>query len=415
MRQARKRPRVAPSLARENEELRRRLEEAEETLRAIRAGEIDGLVVEGPRGRQVYTLRGADESYRTLVEAMNEGALVLEPGGTILYANMRFSEIVRTPLPQVIGANVRAFLSPAADPAFDRLISGGAEVAGRHEATLLRGDGGPVPVLLSAAPIRIEQRSGIGVLVTDLTEIRLHAASLEKANRDLAATNQELEAFVYSVSHDLRAPLRSVHRYATMILEDHAEGLPQEVKDHLRLITAGAVRMDDLIRDLLAYSHVSRQEITLSPVDTASVVTEVLKNLTGDIRERQADVAVDGGLPAVVGDAVLLSQAISNLLSNALKFVPPGTHPRVRIHAESRGPTVRLWVDDNGIGIADQAKGRLFRLFERLTREYPGTGIGLAIVKRAIERMGGEVGLESRAGHGTRFWIDLRALGSERR
>jgi PAS domain S-box-containing protein len=409
MTQARKRPRATASpLARENQELRRRLEEAEDTLRAIRGGEIDGLVVQAGQGRQVFTLRGADESYRTLVEAMNEGALVLARHGTILYANKRFSEIVRTPLPQVIGSDVRAFLPPMADPAVEALL-GGASVAGptQHEASLQRRDGTSVPVLLSASPLRIEERVGIGVLVTDLTDqkereraraaerkaaedqIRLDAATLEKANRALAATNQELEAFVYSVSHDLRAPLRSVHRYGTMILEDHDQVLPPEVKEQLGFITAAAVRMDDLIRDLLAYSHVSRQEITLRPVDSASVVAEVLKNLAGDLRERRAEVTVDTALPPVVGDPVLLSQAITNLLSNAVKFVATGKPPRVRIGAESRGQTVRLWMDDNGIGIPEDARSRLFRLFERLTQEYPGTGIGLAIVKRAVERMGG--------------------------
>lgn len=428
-----KRRQKTPDLRKENESLRLRLEEAEETLQAIRRGEIDGLVVESPQGRQVYTLKGADESYRTLVEAMSEGALILDPAGTILYANRRFADIVKTPLAQVMGASILAFVEEGLHRVDHQLIGRRGAAPSRQETVLKRSDQTPVPVLLSAGPIRIEDRSGVAVLVTDLTEqkerdqaraaerkladdqIRLHAASLERSNRALEATNQELEAFVYSVSHDLRAPLRSVHRYGTMILEDHGETLAQEVKDHLAPIIAAAQRMDDLIRDLLAYSHVSRQEVTVRPVDTASVVSEVLRHLDEEIRERRGEVTVEAPLPGVVGDVVLLTQAFTNLLSNGIKFVPPATPPRLRIFAESRGVGVRLWVEDNGIGIPPDDQTRLFRVFERLNPAYPGTGIGLAIVKRAVERMGGTVGVESRAGEGSRFWMELATPGDARR
>jgi PAS domain S-box-containing protein len=433
MKQGSKRRLKAPDLRKENESLRLRLEEAEEMLQAIRRGEIDGLVVESPKGKRVYTLKGADESYRTLVEAMSEGALILEPTGTILYANRRFAEIVDTPLSQVIGSSILGFVQQGLHEAYHQLIGHGGAAPAQQEMVLTRPDQKPVPVLLSAGPISIEERVGIAVLVTDLTEqkerdrartaerklaedqIRLHAASLEKTNRALEVTNQELEAFVYSVSHDLRAPLRSVHRYGTMILEDHGQTLSPEVKDQLTPIIAAAQRMDDLIRDLLAYTHVSRQEVTLRPVETASVAAEVLKHLDQEIRDRSAEVKVEAPLPGVVGDAVLLSQALTNLVSNGIKFVAPGKPPRLRIHAESRGVCVRLWVDDNGIGIPPDEQGRLFRVFERLNLAYPGTGIGLAIVKRAVERMGGSVGVESRAGEGSRFWMELGTLGGARR
>ena len=425
MKQGSKRRLKTPDLRKENDRLRARLEEAEEMLQAIRRGEIDGLVVESPGGKRVYTLKGADESYRTLIEAMSEGALILDPTGTILYANRRFAEIVKTPLARVIGSSVRAFVQEGLHQAYHHLIGQGGAAAAQQETVLMRSDRTPVPVLLSAGPISIEERAGIAVLVTDLTEqkerdrvrvaerklaedqIRLHAASLE-------ATNQELEAFVYSVSHDLRAPLRSVHRYGTMILEDHGERLDQAVKDQLTPIIAAAQRMDDLIRDLLAYSHVSRQAVTLRPVDTGSVVSEVLKHLAEEIRERRAEVKVETPLPGVVGDVVLLSQAFTNLLSNGIKFVTPDKPPRLRIHAESRRDRVRLWVEDNGIGIPLNEQTRLFRVFERLHLEYPGTGIGLAIVKRAVERMGGTVGVESGVGGGSRFWMDLGPLGGAR-
>lgn len=408
----------------EIEDLRLRLEEAEETLRAIRRGEVDGLIVEGARGKQMYTLKGADESYRTLVEAMAEGALIVGRDGVILYANRRFGEIVRTPLQRVIGARVDQFVAGEFQKAVAAVVEQTREDRVERELLLRRSDGSPLPVKLSAGAMRLEERECVGILVTDLSEQRANEAA-RAAERKLAeddirrhasaleATNVELESFVYSVSHDLRAPLRSVHRFAALVREEHDGVLDGRAKDHLDRVMAAAVRMDDLIRDLLSYSRVSRQEISLGPVETASVVSDVLKGLSDELKERGAEIVVKEPLPAVVGDALLLSQAMSNLVSNAIKFVAPGVQPRVSLRAERRGPAVRLWVEDNGIGIADAGRDRVFQLFERHHPEYPGTGVGLAIVRRAVERMGGAVGVESREGEGSRFWIELRPLGSD--
>lgn len=393
----------------EIEDLRIRLEEAEETLRAIRRGEIDGLIVEGAgRTKQVYTLKGADESYRILVEAMGEGALILSLDGMILYANKRFAEIVAAPLQKVIGGRVRDYIPDDLLGSYDALMGKSRISRVQQESALKRADGTLVPVQLSAGAMNLDETACIGLLVTDLTgqkegedEIRRHAAILE-------TTNQELEAFVYSVSHDLRAPLRSVHRFSTLIQEDYGGVLDATAIGYLDRIAAEATRMDDLIRDLLTYSGVSRQVILHRTLDSASVVAEVLKQLGDDLRECRAEVVVDTPLPAVMGDGVLLSQVVTNLITNSIKFVPPGVDPRVRLRAEHRGPLVRLWVEDNGIGIAPDQQGRLFRLFERLNQDYRGTGVGLAIVKRAVERMGGHVGVESSVGKGSRFWVELQ-------
>ncbi len=408
----------------EIEDLRLRLEEAEETLRAIRRGEVDGLIVEGARGKQMYTLKGADESYRILVEAMAEGALIVGRDGLILYANRRFGEIVRTPLQRVIGSSVEQFVEGDYRNAVAVVLEQTREDRVQRELVLRRSDGSPLPVQLSAGRMRLEERDCVGILVTDLSEqrereaaraaerksaedeVRRHAAALE-------ATNAELESFVYSVSHDLRTPLRSVHRFAALVREECDGVLDANAKEHLDRVMAAAVRMDDLIRDLLSYSRVSRQEITLGPVEMVSVVSDVLKGLADEVRERGAEVVVREPLPGVVGDILLLSQAVTNVVSNAIKFVAPGVKPRVSLRAERRGSAVRLWVEDNGIGIAEGDRDRVFHLFERHRPEYPGTGVGLAIVRRAVERMGGAVGVESAEGGGSRFWIDLRPLGSK--
>jgi PAS domain S-box-containing protein len=409
----------------EIEGLRVRLEEAEETLRAIRRGDIDGLVVQGGQGSQVYTLRGADESYRTLVEAMNEGAMILDDRETILYANRRLAEMLRSPLSGVIGARLEAFVPSDLRNAFRTLLEE-SETGPQQQETLLRAsDRSLVPVQMSASPVRFEGVTGLCILVTDLTEQkereavrnaeqRAAQAEIQRHATELEASNRELEAFIYSVSHDLRAPLRHIHRFSTLVQEDYAETLALEARDFLSRVTSSAERMDRLIEGLLVYSRVSRGEIALRVVETSAIVEEVLRQLPEEIRESRGQITVEGPLLPVWGDVLLMTQAVNNLISNALKFVAPGATPRVRIRSEDRGSTVRFWVEDRGIGISAQNRdNKLFRVFERLGGDqYPGTGIGLAIVKRAADRMGGNVGVESEAGKGSRFWIELRSPGS---
>jgi len=409
----------------EIEDLRIRLEEAEETLRAIRRGDIDGLVVQGGQGSQVYTLKGADESYRTLVEAMHEGAMILDDRETILYANRRLAELLRSPLSAVIGARVDAFVPQDLLVAFRTLLEESQSGPHQQETLLRTSDQGLVPVQMSASPVRFEGVTGLCVLVTDLTEQKEREAARNAEQRaaqaeiqhhatELEASNRELEAFIYSVSHDLRAPLRHIHRFSTLVQEDYAESLPSEARDFLSRVTLSAERMDRLIEGLLVYSRVSRGEIALLAIPMSSIVEEVLRQLSEEIRESRGEVTVEGPLLRVWGDVLLMTQAVNNLISNALKFVPPGAIPRVRIRTEECGSTVRLWVEDRGIGISAQNRDKkLFRVFERLEGDqYPGTGIGLAIVKRAADRMGGSVGVESEVGKGSRFWIELRSPGS---
>jgi len=405
----------------EIEGLRIRLEEAEETLRAIRRGDIDGLVVQGSEGSQVYTLKGADESYRTLIEKMNEGALIVDGQFTILYANRRYAELLKIPLSEVIGAKAGDFVPTDLRSAFETLLAEGKEGPRQQETFLRRSDRRLVPVQVSASPARFEALSGLCVLITDLSDQKEREAARDtdqrnaqrevlRHSRELEASNRELEAFIYSVSHDLRAPLRHIHRFSTLVREDYAKTLDAEALDYLKRVSDSAEQMDRLIEGLLEYSRLSRGEIALRPIETSQVVEEVLRQLYEEAKESRAEITVETPLLPVWGDVLLLTQALTNLLSNALKFVASGSVPKVRLWSELRGSNVRLWIEDRGIGIsrANQEK-KLFRVFERLEGDhYPGTGIGLAIVKRAADRMGGSVGVESEIGKGSSFWIELR-------
>jgi signal transduction histidine kinase len=228
---------------------------------------------------------------------------------------------------------------------------------------------------------------------------------------ELVERNEELEAFGYSISHDLRSPLRAIHGFSQLLIEDHGEQLGAAGRELLQRVVAGARTMDRLIDDLLEYSRVARSELSLAPLDLRRIVDAALAQLDGDVRSRGARITVLDPLPTVVGHGATLVQVLVNLVGNAMKFVPKDRPPEVGIRAEANGARVRLWIEDNGIGIAPENHERVFRVFERLHRatDYPGTGIGLAIVRKAIERMGGQGGLESELGKGSKFWIELPA------
>ena len=238
-------------------------------------------------------------------------------------------------------------------------------------------------------------------------------ASLESKVRDRTAQieerNHELEAFARSISHDLRAPLRAMHGFSQALLEDCGPQLDETGRSYATRISGAAARMDAMIRDLLEYSRVSRAELPLSALDAGAIVQAAVSQLEADIESRGARVSIAQPMPAVVAHRPVLEQVIANLVANALKFVAAGTRPEIAIRAEPMGHFVRLWVEDNGIGVDAAHRARIFDVFEKLhpVSQYAGTGIGLAIVRKGVERMGGEVGVESNAGHGSRFWVDL--------
>ncbi|WP_052003480.1 sensor histidine kinase [Microvirga sp. BSC39] len=239
---------------------------------------------------------------------------------------------------------------------------------------------------------------------------------VEERTVQLTQVNRELDAFAYTISHDLRAPLRAMHGYADALVEDYGSALPKEGHGFVERIVAAAGRMEELIRDILSYSRLAREEVSVRPVALKATVERVIADAELQIRESNAAVEVKHPLPDVMAHPPTLAQAVANLLSNAIKFVPPGRTPQICIGAEERDGRVRLWVDDNGIGIDPDHQERVFQPFQRLhgVESYPGTGIGLAIVSRSLERMDGRSGVISSPGQGSRFWIELRSAQKER-
>lgn len=228
---------------------------------------------------------------------------------------------------------------------------------------------------------------------------------------DLRATNEQLEAFVYSIAHDLRAPVRSMTGYSQILVDDYGAALDETGRHMLNRIQSSSEFMDKLLVDLLAYGRTARVELELGPVEVQTAWNTAVLQCAIQIEQCNALVETikdNEHLPTVIAHEATLAQVLANLLSNALKFVAAGVTPHIRFFSEERPETFRLWIEDNGIGIPEHQRDRVFRVFERLHgSRYSGTGIGLSIVRKGIERMKGEVGLESSPGQGTRFWIDL--------
>jgi PAS domain S-box-containing protein len=283
-----------------------------------------------------------------------------------------------------------------------------------------RRDGTLFDVSLTISPIKDKSGRIIGAskIARDITEIRSaqeklrnHARDLEIKVRERTAkleeTVAELEAFSYSLSHDMRAPLRAIHSFTEIVMEDYGDKIP-EGRAYLEKVVMAARRMDRLIQDVLAFARVSQTDIVLGPVDPTRVVNEILQERL-ELHPPAANVKILGKLPLVIGHEASLMQCLTNYLDNAVKFVAPGKRPEVEIFAEDHGEATRICVRDNGIGVDKEGRERLFALFQRLPtqHEYRGTGVGLAIVRKAAERMKGSAGMDSTPGQGSTFWIEL--------
>lgn len=370
---------------------RRRAEEASRRLAAIVEQSEDAFIGTSPDG---------------IVETWNAGAERLFGYGEAEMLGRAMTQIV----PAQSSDELRAALSHA--------------VAGQEveylETLGVRRDGELLHLAVTVSPIvnasgRVVAAATVARDVSrrkrDEAEIQRLNAALSNRVAQLEAMNRELESFSYTVSHDLRAPLRAVQGFSEALLQDYGMSLDDTARGFVHRAVEAAARMDRLIRDLLEYSRLARVELALEPVDLAVATADAAAQLERELAERRATVEILGDLPTVRGDGRTVAQAVANLLSNAVKFVTAGTTPHVRVWAEERDRMVRLWVEDNGIGIAEEHQQRIFHVFERLHAQeaYPGNGAGLAIVRRAAERMGGAAGVESRPGAGSRFWIELAA------
>jgi PAS domain S-box-containing protein len=266
----------------------------------------------------------------------------------------------------------------------------------------------------SATPFPSERM--IYIFGRDITARKQAEAQVSLLNRELeqrvaalTMANFELEAFNYSIAHDLRAPLRAMTGFSKALLQDEAASLSATGLDYARRIATSAKFMDALLLDMLTYSRLTKAEITPSMISLDEPVKELLGLFEKEILDSGVTLEVASPLGCVFAHPATVKQVLSNLVCNALKFTAPGRPAVLRIFTTRESGSIRVWVEDNGIGIAPEHHERIFGLFHRLpeAQKYPGTGVGLALVRKGAERMGGRAGVESTPGQGSRFWVEL--------
>ncbi|MDB4966985.1 MAG: hybrid sensor histidine kinase/response regulator [Myxococcales bacterium] len=362
-----------------------------------------------------------EDKFRRLVEAVSDYAIfLLDAEGNVVSWNAGAERGTGWRTDEILGRHVSTFFT-AEDRAADRsrtdLAAAARDGSCRVETELIRKDGSRflAEVTLSAVRDASNRVIGYAEIARDITSRRRGEAAIANLNgqlelrvAELAAANQELEAFSYSVSHDLRGPLRAIDGFSTILLEQYHGSLDEQGRHYLDRVRAGSQRMGHLIDDLLGLARINRAEMHRATVDLAQVAREVTDELHRGEPERAVELHIAGSAPAR-GDGRLLRVALENLLGNAWKFTRRQSAPRIEFGSEPRDGVPAFFVRDNGAGFDMTYAHKLFLPFQRLhdVTEFEGSGIGLATVQRIVNRHGGRIWGESQPGQGTTFWFTL--------
>ena len=383
-----------------------------------------------------------------LIASAMDAIISIDFGHRIVLFNPAAERMFGIPAAQALGEDISRFIPEQARAAHTRYVEdfGKTGTTARRMGALgeisgLRASGEEFPIEASVSRVEVHGETLLTVILRDITQrkqaeakLQAYAETLEKTvaerTADLRQKIAELESFSYTLSHDLRAPIRAIQSFSGIALKEFAEKAGPASANLLHRVVRAASRMDALIQDVLALSHVSRDKIIVSTVDVEKLLHEIILERS-ELQPPLADIQIQTPLHGVLAHEASLGQCLTNLLSNAVKFVAPGVQPQVRIWTESvqgprettaanqppnpiaaagqSSPFVRLWIADNGIGIPAEMQARIFEMFQRLPQatQYEGTGIGLAIVRKAVERMGGKAGVNSEVGKGSQFWIEL--------
>lgn len=380
------------------------------------------LIGFGKVTRDMTDRREAERRYRLLIEGVTDYAIYsLDKDGIISSWNSGAERIKQYSAEEIIGKHFSQFYTREdAEGGMPAKVLETARNTGHYEGEgwRVRKDGSKFWSSVVVTPLRDDAGEIIGYskITRDITDrlkllerIQQHADELEHRVTEREQANAELEAFSYSVSHDLRGPLRAIEGFSDIILTDFGSQLPPPAVELLKNIVRSSIRMNRLVQDLLDYSRLNRIEIRSSTVNIAAAMKDACEQLQEGLRDK-----VTVTVPATLNVSAhqgTLTQVLFNLIINGLKFYPPGHPPHVEVTAHRGAKSVVIEVQDKGIGIAKQHQERIFQVFERLHSNdaYSGTGIGLAIVKRGISRMGGRVWVESEPGKGSTFFISLPA------
>jgi PAS domain S-box-containing protein len=427
-------PKTYEELVKENQELSSQLEEATETIHAIRTGQVDALVVKGPDNEhQLYTLKTADQSYRVFIEKMNEGAVTLDEEGIILYSNSMFASMIDLPLSKVVGRPFDSLIADSCKSVYKDLFNKGWQEDSKTELSIKKGNQ-HLPCQLSVTTLQLDEGQALSVIITDLTFqkeiqklLRQNNKRLEEMNAALEMSNYDLQQFASIASHDLQEPLRKILIFSTMLREKQGQDLSEESAQFLEKIISSSYRMKAMVVDILNYSRLSTNSENFVMTDLRELIMEVMEDYEILIREKNASILLEN-LPCIEVNRGQIKQVFQNLISNSVKFSKQGVPPVITIRSvqidENKlhrgkkypGGACCITISDNGIGFDERYAEKIFSLFERLNPkdQFEGSGIGLSIAKKIIDKHNGTIAALSNEGTGACFTITLPIRHSPR-
>lgn len=365
------------------------------------------------RKRFEETAKRDEERFRIALESAPNGLLMVDTSGRIVLCNAEAEKMFGYAPGGLVNRNVEVLVPHSARRAHPGLRKGFHAApakrqmgAGRDLAGLRR-DGAEFPVEIGLNPVHGPNGEFVLASIVDITERKRHEQQLRNAFHEVQRRNQEMEQFVYTISHDLRSPLVTTMGFVEFLKEDIEAGNFTEVNDAINRIERANRRMQQLIDDLLQLSRAGRLELKLEPVDLNRLFASILDAVSKMTDEKGARIQVAPGFPGIIGDRGRLYQIFENLVINALKYGTSREQPVIRIFWKDDGEELHVCVADNGEGIPEEYHKKIFGLFQRLDTSQEGTGVGLAIVSRIAELHGGRVWIDSQPGNGAAFWVAL--------